>query len=209
MYNLADFKAHDAAEVIAFMKAHPFVVICGADASGKPVATHIPALVKERGDQLFLQAHIMRKQNHTIAFEENQQVLAIFHGAHTYISAQLYEPQNVASTWNYMAVHASGVLRFLGDEALYNLLGELTEHFEQNPHSPALMGKMDEQYIRGLMKAIVAFEIEVTDLQHVFKLSQNKDKALQQKIVQHLQTGDNDDQTTAAAMQQHANYAKK
>lgn len=209
MYNLPEFKASDRAEVIAFMKAHPFVVLCGADAAGKPVATHVPVLVKERNDQLFLLAHIMRKQDHTNAFTQNQQVLAIFHGAHTYISAQLYEPQNVASTWNYSAVHASGIIRFLEEEALYNLLDELTNHFEQNPHSPAAVGKMDEQYVKGLMKAIVAFEIEVTDLPHVFKLSQNKDKNTQQKIVQHLQAGNQDDKATAEAMQQHFNYAKK
>ncbi|HRI20815.1 MAG TPA: FMN-binding negative transcriptional regulator, partial [Panacibacter sp.] len=68
MYNVPHFKTGKQEEVIAFMKQHPFIILCGTDAEGKPVATHIPALVEERGDKLFLLAHIMRKQEHTRAF---------------------------------------------------------------------------------------------------------------------------------------------
>ena len=35
---------------------------------------------------------------------------------------------------------------------------------------------MDEAYVKQMMKAIVAFEIEITAVEHVFKLSQNKDE---------------------------------
>lgn len=90
MYNIPYFKANDDAEVLAFMKAHPFIILCGVDESGSPVATHIPVLFAEKEGKLWLRAHIMRKQDHTVAFEKNNQVLAIFHGPHTYISAKNY-----------------------------------------------------------------------------------------------------------------------
>ena len=40
-------------------------------------------------------------------------VLAIFHGPHAYISPSWYESADVVPTWNYVAVHVSGVLRLI------------------------------------------------------------------------------------------------
>ena len=200
MYNIPYFKANNHAEVLSFMKAHPFVVLCGIGLDAKPIATHLPVVIIEKEGRIFLQAHSMRKQEHTIAFETNQHVLAIFHGAHSYISATLYEHNNSASTWNYSAVHASGILRLLDDDGLYNLLKTLTNQFEGSAHTSASFENLSEDYIRNHMKAIVAFEIEVTSLQHVFKLSQNKSDHEKATITQHLTNGNQDEQAVAASM---------
>lgn len=200
MYHLNHFKALHEGEVFAFMKAHPFITLCGVDQNNQPVATHIPVLIEERDDTLFLQAHVMRKQAHTTAFEFNNEVLAIFQGAHSYISASWYEEKKVASTWNYQAVHVRGKLRFLDEQGLYNLLVKLTAHFENNPDSPAQVKQMDEAYIKANMKPIVAFEIEVTDIQHVFKLSQNRNKQSFENIANQLNKGDSDARIVAEEM---------
>ncbi|MFL9483734.1 FMN-binding negative transcriptional regulator [Chitinophagaceae bacterium LWZ2-11] len=200
MYNLSYFKAADQAEVIAFMKAHPFITLCGVGKDGFPVATHVPVLFEERDGKLFLLAHIMRKQNHTVAFENNPNVLAIFTGAHSYVSASWYPQQNVASTWNYQAIHAKGALTFLDEKGLHDLLVKLTDTFEGNPHSPAAVKNMDENYVTNLMKAIVAFEIEITDLQHVFKLSQNHKEQSYNNITEQLSSGTDEDKAVAAVM---------
>ncbi len=183
------------------MHAHPFITLTGVDEENKPVATHVPALVEERDGEIFLLAHIMRKQLHTKAFEQNPNVLAIFSGAHTYVSASWYENQRSAGTWNYQAVHAKGVLKFTAEESLHNLLVKLTEKFENDPNSAALVQKMDKSYVSDMMKAIVAFEIEVTDVQHVFKLSQNKTEKSYENIIEHLSAQDGDAKTVAAIMQ--------
>lgn len=202
MYHLKHFKAADGGEVMAFMKAHPFITLCGIDKNNQPVATHVPVLLEERDDKLFLQAHVMRKQDHTEAFGWQPNVLAIFQGAHAYISASWYETKNVASTWNYQAVHAKGSLKFLDETDLFHLLVKLTAHFENNPDSPAQVKHMDDAYIRSNMKAIIGFEIEITELQHVFKLSQNRDKISFEQIVDQLQTGDYESKAVADEMQQ-------
>ena len=201
MYNLPYFKAKDDKEVLAFMKANPFITLCGIDTNNKPVATHIPVLFEEREGKLFLQAHIMRKQNHTNAFEQNSNVLALFVSNHTYVSASLYEQKNIASTLNYMAVHVSGIIKFLGDEELYNLLVKLTDTFEGNSNSVAAIKNMDAAYVQNNMKAIVAFEIEVTDIQHVFKLSQNHSKKDYENIVDSLQSKDANGKFIATEME--------
>jgi transcriptional regulator len=50
------------------------------------------------------------------------------------------------------------------------------------------------------MKAIVSFEIEVTELKHVFKLSQNRDQASHANIQNELNKGDAACKYMAAAM---------
>ncbi len=200
MYNIPYFKAADHKEVIAFMHAHPFITLCGCDANEQPVATHVPVLILEREDKLFLQAHIMRKQKHTIAFEHNPNVLAIFSGAHTYVSASWYTTKTIGSTWNYQAVHVKGILTFQDNTFLHSLLTRLTENFENNPHSPSLVSKLPEEYVSNMMKAIIAFEIEITSIEHVFKLSQNRDKESYENIIDQLQQGDEEAKAVAATM---------
>jgi transcriptional regulator len=133
MYNLPYFKAKDPLKILAFMKAHPFAMICGADLEGKPAATQIPVFIDERDGELFLSGHIMRNTAHHKAFDENPQVLALFTGAHTYVSASWYTDPKQASTWNYLSVQAKGRMQFMNDEALIAILKRTTDHFENNP----------------------------------------------------------------------------
>src|SRR5882724_11632902 len=106
MYDIPYFKASGQEEVIEYMRAHPFAMICGADQNGKPVATQVPFLFEQREDKLYLLGHVMKKQDHTKAFFQNPDVLVVFTGAHSYVSASWYENKQIASTWNYQSVQA-------------------------------------------------------------------------------------------------------
>lgn len=191
MYDVKHFKAHSDEQVYEFMQAHPFVTICSTGHDGFPVATQVPIVIEKREDKLFFLAHIMRKQLHTIAFENNSKVLVIFTGNNTYISASNYENPATASTWNYKAVHCKGSLQFVDTNGLINILTKLTHQFEQNSNSPALVEKMDNAYLEQHTKAIVGFEIEVLDVQHIFKLSQNKTPETRLNIINSLQQSSN------------------
>jgi transcriptional regulator len=52
------------------------------------------------------------------------------------------------------------------------------------------------------MKAIVAFEIKVQEVDHVFKLSQNRDEESYSNILSQLQKGDSDAKQVATIMKQ-------
>jgi transcriptional regulator len=201
MYDIPYFKADHPEEVLAYMRAHPFALICGVDDNSKPVATQIPFLFEQREDKLFLQGHFMKKQDHTNAFFQNPHALIVFSGAHTYVSASWYENKEIASTWNYQSVHAAGTLRFQDTEFLYRFLTRLTETFE-TPGSPSLVQSMDPAYIQQMMKAIVAFEIEVHSIRHVFKLSQNRDKQSRTNIISKLSEMKGDSREIAQAMEE-------
>jgi len=53
----------------------------------------------------------------------------------------------------------------------------------------------------SMMRAIVAFEIEVKTIEHVFKMSQNRDKESYKNIVHQLSNGDVEARQVAAVME--------
>ena len=189
MYNIPYYKAKDQQEVLDFMHAHPFVTICGVDKEGFPVATQVPVLLKIEGDKIIISGHVMRKQEHTIAFENNNKVLVIFSGPSAFVSASWYSSKGVASTWNYQSVHAVGKIVMKDEDHLYALLSELTAHFEKDPNAPTQVKNLDPDYVQQNMKAIVSFEILVNEIKHVFKLSQNRDDESHENIKKELSNG--------------------
>jgi transcriptional regulator len=201
MYNLPYFKEKDQAVVLQFMRTHPFVFLTGCDAQSKPVATQVPVFIDERDGKLYLSGHMMKKTDHHLAFVQNPNALAVFTGPHTYVSASLYSDPQQASTWNYMSVHARGIITFSGEQELLNILKRTTSHFENNPDSPSLFEKLPSEYIEKLIHAIIAFEMEVTWIDNVFKLSQNRDEESYHSIINKLQQSDDDSRQIAAEME--------
>jgi transcriptional regulator len=201
MYDLPHYKEQDHEEIIQFMKDHPFVFLTGSDAANKPVATQIPVFIDEKEGKYFLTGHIMRNTDHHKAFEQNENVLAVFTGPHTYVSATWYT-KPVGSTWNYMSVHAKGTIRFGDTHELMAILQRLTLHYENgNTASTTVFNNLPAEYTERMMKAIVPFEIEINDLQHVFKLSQDRDEKSYDNIMQQLKQKDGDAKTIAALME--------
>ena len=201
MYDLPHHKEKNQDEIIQFMKEHPFVFLTGSDAAHKPVATQIPVFIDEKEGKYFLTGHIMRNTDHHKAFEQNKNVLAVFTGPHTYVSATWYT-KPVGSTWNYMSVHAKGNIRFGDTHELISILKRLTLHYENgNKASATVFDNLPAEYTERMMKAIVPFEIEIHDLQHVFKLSQDRDEKSYDNIIQQLKQKDGDAKMIAAIME--------
>ena len=201
MYNLPYYKEQDTEEVLQFMKKYPFVFLAGMNAENKPVATQIPVFIDEKDGKYFLTGHIMRNTDHHKAFAQNKNVLALFTGPHTYVSATWYT-KPVGSTWNYMSVHANGTIRFGDTDELISILKRLTLYYENNNTASAtVFDNLPAEYTERMMKAIVPFEIEINDLQHVFKLSQDRDEKSYDNIIQQLKQKDGDAKTIAAIME--------
>lgn len=177
MYNLPYFKEEDQEVVLKFMREHPFVFLTGVNEENKPVATQVPVFIDEKDGKLFLTGHIMKNTDHHKAFEQNPNVLAVFTGPHVYVSGTWYGNPQQASTWNYMSVHVKGSIRFGNEDDLIAILKRLTLHYENNnTASTTIFDNLPSEYTGRLMKAIIAFEVEITSIENVFKLSQNRDE---------------------------------
>ncbi len=187
MYDLPYYKEKNDNVIKQFIDEHPFAFLAGCDAENKPVATQIPVFIEQEGGKQILRGHIMKNTDHHKAFLFNPNVLVVFTGHHTYVSATWYSNPHQASTWNYMSVHAKGIVRFLDDRALADVLRKTSLHFENyNKQSTSAFDNLNEEYTRKLMKAIVAFEIEVIEMHNVFKLSQDRDEKSYETIKEQL-----------------------
>jgi transcriptional regulator len=206
MYNLPYYKEKDDKVIKEFIDQHPFAFISGCDAENKPVVTQIPVFIEEQNGKKFLRGHMMKNNDHHIAFVHNPNVLAVFTGHHTYVSATWYSNPHMPSTWNYMSVHVKGMIKFLDDEALLSVLRKTSLHFENyNEKSSTALDNLPPENVKKLMKAIVAFEIEVTNRDHVFKLSQDRDKQSYLNIIEKLKLQDESGRVIAEEMEKRIN----
>lgn len=166
------------------MRANPFVILVSSTSEG-PFATHLPMVIREDGDRLFLKGHVAKANPHWRYLEEQPSCLTIFHGPHAYISPTNYLTRENVPTWNYGAVHAYGSAKiFPAPEDLLKVLHELIPTFEAayaeqwDSLSPAYRDRM--------LSHIVGFEIAVTRIEAKFKLSQNRTKEEQQNVIESL-----------------------
>jgi transcriptional regulator len=206
MYDLPYHKEKNNQAIREFIARYPFAFLSGCNSENKPVATQVPVFIEENNGRQILRGHIMKNTDHHNAFLHNENVLAVFTGHHTYVSGTWYSNPHTPSTWNYMSVHVKGIIRFLDDEALIDVLRMTTLHFENNNHQSAtIYDNLPSEYIQRLMKAIVAFEIEVRELDSVFKLSQDRDAKSYENIIARLKQQDESGRVIAAEMEKRTN----
>jgi transcriptional regulator len=91
-------------------------------------------------------------------------------------------------------------MQFVNNNELLLILEKTTKLFENNEHSPASYKNLPTEYVSKLSNAIIGFEIEVKELDNVYKLSQNRDEPGYQRIIDHLDTGDEDAKGIATEM---------
>ena len=201
MYDLPYHKEKNEQVIKEFVNQHPFAFLTGCDSENKPVATQVPIFMEEKDGKKILRGHIMKNTDHHKAFLHNENVLVVFTGHHTYVSGTWYSNPYQPSTWNFMSVHAKGIIRFLDDTALVDVLRMTTLHFENhNQQSTTIFDNLPSEYTLKLMKAIVAFEIEVKEMDTVFKLSQDRDAKSYLNIIEKLKEQGEAGQVIAAEM---------
>ncbi|MES2555664.1 MAG: FMN-binding negative transcriptional regulator [Bacteroidota bacterium] len=202
MYNIPLHKENDEQLINEFIGNYPFAFLSGCDAENKPVATQLPVFIEEKDGRKILRGHIMKNTDHHKAFVQNEQVLVVFTGHHSYVSGTWYSNPHTPSTWNYMSVHVKGVMRFLDDAELVDALRTISLHFEDyNQESATIYDNLPADYTQRLMKMIAAFEIEVTDIDTVFKLSQDRDFESYQNIMAKLREKGENGQVIASEME--------
>lgn len=199
MYIPKNFLIEDDDEIIAFMQRFSFAMIISAK-DNVPVGTHLPFLVSKRAEKIVLTSHFARANNHWENLDGLTNLI-VFTEPHAYISPTNYESTLNVPTWNYISVHAYGTAKLLtAVEDTFNVLEATINNYEAGYKEQ--WDTMPEDYKIKLAKGIVAFEIEVTDLQAKKKLSQNKTIAEQKNIINTLSKADSNEQHIAEYMQQ-------
>ena len=200
MYIPKHFELTDKTTMHDLMRQFSFATIVSV-LEGVPFATHMPVVVRPKlGEFGTLRTHIARANPQWNSFSGDAEILVIFQGDHTYISPKWYETHPSVPTWNYVTVHAYGRPKIVEEpERVRELLDELIGSYEGEKGWNSSI--LSEKYMDGMMRGIVAFEIEITRLEGKMKLSQNRSEADRQGVVAALATSASpDDQAIASHM---------
>ena len=202
MYNIPYHKEKDKKIIRDFIGQYPFAFLAGCDIENQAVATQLPLFIENKKGKQVLRGHIMKGNDHHKAFLNNEDVLAIFTGKHTYVSGTWYSNPNTPSTWNYMSVHIKGKIRFVKEEELKEILRRVSLHFEeQGQQSPTYYDNLPLSFQQKALRLIAGFEIEIFETDTVFKLSQDRDAESYQNIIEKLKEQDEDARVIAMEME--------
>ncbi len=182
MYIPAHFAADDLEQIAAFVEqvgAADFVTFDGAQLS----ASLLPVIWdRSLGEHGRLLAHLALANEQWKTARPDVPALAIVHGLQAYISPTWYastaEHGRVVPTWNYQAVHFTGVLTFHPDaEWLRGVVTALTDKYEAHRPNRWYVEDAPAAYIDGQLRGIVGVEMTVTKVEAKNKLSQNRSEA--------------------------------
>lgn len=182
MYIPNHYKNDDLSEVKDFIKHNSFGILIN-QVDNKPWATHVPLEldVDENGNDVLI-SHISRANPQWRSFENESQVLCIFNGPHSYISSSWYHEEEVP-TWNYIAVHVYGTIQILEEEAVLASMHKLVDKYEKDSENPVSIHNLSEKTMKQI-KGVVGFQINITDIQATYKLSQGREEDHSQIITE-------------------------
>lgn len=195
MYIPELYKNENQLDIQNFIHQNGFGILVN-QTDGKLWATHIPLLLEEKDGKQFLVGHVSRENPQAESFKTNDEVLAIFSGAHTYISSSWYDHENVP-TWNYLAVHVYGKVQLHSLEETIEALKRLVNKYEAKSEKPVRIEDLSQKTMLQA-RGIVSFEIEITAIEAKKKLSQNRDDKNYKNIITELEKT-NDNQAIAVA----------
>jgi len=158
-------------------------------------ASHIPLLLEpEPGPLGRLVGHVARANPLWRDTAEGSAALAIVLGPDAYVTPSWYpakrEHGKVVPTWNYVAIHAHGTVRFFHDrERLLALVTRLTERHERERPEPWKVSDAPADYVEGMLGAIVGVELTLTRLEGKWKASQNKGEEDRRGVAEGLRQG--------------------
>ena len=185
MYIPNYYKNENLEEVKSFLINNSFGVLIN-QSNGKLTGTHIPLEldIDENGTDI-LTGHISKANSQWENFNNNEEVLAIFTGPHSYVSSSWYKKED-APTWNYIAVHVYGTIEIIYGNALLNSLKKLVNKYEKNSENPISVEKMSKKTLKQI-NGIVGFKIHITKIQAAYKLSQTRENSDYHTIIDKLE----------------------
>jgi transcriptional regulator len=202
MYSPRFNQVADRDLLIEAMRAYSFAILFGPQSTSESpaplVATHLPLVVKDEGEHGVIEGHFAKANRHWQSLADRE-TLVIFPGPHSYVSPTLYiEPLSVP-TWNYIAIHAYGVLSLIEDEpGKGELLAGLIQANEQAYGEK--WRSMPDGFRRNMLAGIIGFRIPISRIEGKFKLSQNRAEPERRNVHAAQAAGTSDQQALAAWM---------
>lgn len=193
MYQPPHFRETDLSTKHALIRAHPLGLLITAGPDG-PTANALPFLLDTtRSEKGVLQVHMAKANGQWRELQAGAAPLVVFQGVDGYITPSWYatkqEAGKVVPTWNYAIVQARGTARVTDDPAwLKSQVDALTGEHERLRAVRWAVSDAPESYIASQIKGIIGVEIEITEIEGKWKVSQNRPAADTAQVAAGLQS---------------------
>ncbi|MFT3799233.1 FMN-binding negative transcriptional regulator [Microbacterium sp.] len=184
------FAMTDVVELRRILDQNPWMTLV-SDTEDGLMASHYAVLLDEDRDDLTVVGHVGKPDDAILGLGAHELVV-IAQGPHGYISPGWYPPEQPGvPTWNFVAVHLSGIPEILSPEENLRVLDRLVARFESALPQPRLMWEPpnDEEYVRRLERGTVGFRLTPTKVVAKRKLSQNKADEVVDRVIAELDAG--------------------
>ncbi len=184
MIHTSDYELRDAARVRDLVREHGWATLV-THTDGGLVASHVPVLLEDT-EELSILSHLGRPDEVQHQLDGTRESLLIVEGPYGYVPPGWYGYAPAIPTWNYVAVHLHGVAELLGPEESYAVMGATVDRYEAVMPEPVRMPDV-EGYARPVARGAVGFRLRVTRWQGKSKLSQDKPRAVAERVVRALE----------------------
>lgn len=167
------FRGESAQTNLRFARERAFGVLV-VSVSNRPFVSHVPFLLSEDGQVAEL--HLVRSNPICRALKTPLSARLVVAGPDGYVSPDWYGVADQVPTWNYVAVHLSGILEMRPHGELADLLDRQSAFFEERllPKTPWKTGKMSADALQKMMRMIVPCRLRIEEVDGTWKLNQNK-----------------------------------
>ncbi|MER6161629.1 FMN-binding negative transcriptional regulator [Streptomyces sp. NPDC001868] len=190
------YREPDGSWMTELIRLNPFaLLVSNGPADADPYATHLPVLrdpewTGEWTEDLAggrLIGHMNRENPHWTALESGTPVLITFTGPHAYVSPTVYDITPAAPTWDFTSVHVHGVFHKIeaaapGEDSLEVCKDTVKAYERDFGAAKAWDMSRSIDYFATILPAVGAFRVEVTGAEGMFKLSQEQDEEIRDRV---------------------------
>jgi transcriptional regulator len=194
MLDRAEYAMTSMAEVRGLIREHGWAVLV-VGRSGDQRAAHVPCLLDPVHDaggaaqQLVIIGHTARADPVVSELRSGQAVLLVFQGPNGYISPAWYGEGPSPPTWNFTAVHVRGIPEVLDGGEAFSVLERTVEQFETARDDPWQLRGDALAYARRIAHETAPFRVRSAAIQAKAKLSQDKPRRIQDRVIAALEAG--------------------
>ena len=194
MLERAEYAMKSMEDVRRLIREHGWALLV-VGSSGDLRAAHVPCLLDPvhdaggAGEQLVIIGHTARADPVVSALHAGQQVLLVFQGPNGYISPAWYGEGPSPPTWNFTAVHVRGIPQVLEGGEAFSVLERTVEHFEAARDDPWELCGDALAYARRIAHETAPFRVRSAAIQAKAKLSQDKPRRIQDRVIAALEEG--------------------
>jgi transcriptional regulator len=186
------YRESEAGWTVELVRHNPLAqLVSNGSVTEPPHVTHVPIILDPQLPEpptelcgVTLWGHMNRANPHWRALGPATPVTVTFTGPNAYVSPTVYGTSPAAPTWNFTAVHARGTLRKVSspDDAMATV--QATVRAYENDFGAGWSMAESVGYFRQILPGVGAFRIAVTQVDGMFKLSQEQSPRVRERVRQ-------------------------